>query len=204
MSEYWISCPLRTVAVVLIRKGLCESVSDYIPLGPDTTYPSHLFGVLLLRRLRPPLPLSARICLYRRILDPLSDHDAACAQAAVLTGRGISLGKGSSQSLSGSRGQGHHQHQHQRSQPGPHQPARRQKDPGHSQGTHIVRGSATRGRHHLGIAFDFIQPVPKTCWPIRKSGVSGPTIIQGARMPRMSPFQTVQALGAVPKHPPQS
>ena len=91
MSEYWISCPLRTVAVVLIRKGLCESVSDYIPLGPDTTYPSHLFGVLLLRRLRPPLPLSARICQYRRILDPLSDHDAACAQAAVLTGRGISL-----------------------------------------------------------------------------------------------------------------
>lgn len=29
MSEYWIPCPLRTVAVVLTRKGLCESVSDH-------------------------------------------------------------------------------------------------------------------------------------------------------------------------------
>ena len=60
-----------------------------IPFGLDTTYPSHLFPVLLLRRLRLPLPLSARICRCRRILDPLGDHRAACAQAGVLRGRGI-------------------------------------------------------------------------------------------------------------------
>ena len=29
-------------------------------------------------------------------------------------------------------------------------------------------GSATRGRHHLGIPLDFIQPAPKTCRPIRR------------------------------------
>ena len=62
-----------------------------IPFGLDTTYPSHLFRVLLLRRLRLPLPLSARICRCRRILDPLGDHRAACAQAGVLRGRGIPL-----------------------------------------------------------------------------------------------------------------
>ena len=62
-----------------------------IPFGLDTTYPSHLFRVLLLRRLRLPLPLSARICRCCRILDPLGDHRAACAQAGVLRGRGIPL-----------------------------------------------------------------------------------------------------------------
>ena len=58
-----------------------------IPFGLDTTYPSHLFRVLLLRRLRLPLPLSARICRCRRILDPLGDHRAACAQAGVRNSR---------------------------------------------------------------------------------------------------------------------
>ena len=62
-----------------------------INFGLDTTYPSHLFRVLLFRRLRLPLPLSARICRCRRILDPLGDHRAACAQAGVLRGRGIPL-----------------------------------------------------------------------------------------------------------------
>ena len=62
-----------------------------IPFGPDTTYPSHLFRVPLLRRLRVPLPLSARICQCRRIPDPPGDHRAACAQAGVWRGRGIPL-----------------------------------------------------------------------------------------------------------------
>ena len=64
-----------------------------IPFGLDTTYPSHLFRVLLLRRLRLPLRLSARICRCRRTLDPLGGHRAACAQAGVLRGRGIPLGR---------------------------------------------------------------------------------------------------------------
>ena len=58
------------------------------PSGPDTTYPSHLFRALLLRRLRFPLPLSARVCRRRRILDPLGGHRASCAQAVVWRGRG--------------------------------------------------------------------------------------------------------------------
>ena len=62
-----------------------------IPFGLDTTYPSNLFRVLLLRRVPLPLPLSARIRRCRRILDPLGDHRAACAQAGVLRGRGIPL-----------------------------------------------------------------------------------------------------------------
>ena len=32
-------------------------------------------------------------------------------------------------------------------------------------------GSATRGRHHLGIPFDFTQPAPKTCRPIRRAAL---------------------------------
>ena len=52
-----------------------------IPFGPDTTYQPHIFRILLLRRLRLALPLSARRCRRRRILDPLGDHGSACAQA---------------------------------------------------------------------------------------------------------------------------
>ena len=51
-------------------------------------YPSHLFRILLLRRLRLHLPLSARSCQRRRPLDLLGDHRAACAQSGVLRARG--------------------------------------------------------------------------------------------------------------------
>ena len=61
-------------------------------------------------------------------------------------------------------------------------------------------GSATRDRHHLGIPFDFIQPALKTCRPIRRSSAAGRTQIQGAHMPRTSPFQTVQARGLRPRN----
>ena len=80
----------------------------------------------------------------------------------------------------------------------PCKPARRQKDRNHSQWTPIAGGSATRGRHHLGISFNFIQPVLKTCRPIRRSSAPGRTQIQGAHLPRTSLFQTVQARG--PRH----
>ena len=58
------------------------------PYGPETSYPPHLFRVILLRRLRLPLPLTSRTCRCRRILDPLGDHRAACAQSGVLRSRG--------------------------------------------------------------------------------------------------------------------
>ena len=62
-----------------------------VPTCPALSYPSHLFRVLLLRRLRLPLPLSQRYCRCRRPLDSLGDHRAACARAGVLRSRGCPL-----------------------------------------------------------------------------------------------------------------
>ena len=55
-----------------------------MPYHNDNSYPSHLFRLLLLRRLRLPLPLSARFCRYRRTLDSLGGPRAACAQSGLL------------------------------------------------------------------------------------------------------------------------
>ena len=52
---------------------------------------SHLFRVLLLRRLRLPLPLSARQCRCGRPLDAFGHHRAACARAGVLGRRGFAV-----------------------------------------------------------------------------------------------------------------
>ena len=62
-----------------------------IPYTTDTTYPDHIFRILLLRRLRLPLPLTERACRCRRDLNPLGDHRAACARAGVLRSRGVPL-----------------------------------------------------------------------------------------------------------------
>ena len=59
-----------------------------IPYGPESTYSSEHFRLLILRRLRLPLPLSARTCRCRRTLDPLGDHRSACAQSGLLRRRG--------------------------------------------------------------------------------------------------------------------
>ena len=56
-------------------------------------------------------------------------------------------------------------------------------------------GSATRGRHRIGISFDFIPASPKGCGPIRRSSAPRRTQIQGGHIPRTSPFQTVHARG---------
>ena len=52
---------------------------------------SHLFRVLLLRRLRLPLSLSARQCRCGRLLDAFGHHRAACARAGVLGRRGFAV-----------------------------------------------------------------------------------------------------------------
>ena len=49
---------------------------------------SHLFRVLLLRRLQLPLPLTARTCRCGRPLDSFGHHRTACARAGVLARRG--------------------------------------------------------------------------------------------------------------------
>ena len=151
----------------------------------------------------PPTPTSptASVSPHLSVLShfrPIRRPSRSMCPGRGFTGTRDSFGKGSSQSLPGSWGQGNHQHPPQRSQPGPHQPARRQKDRGYSQWTPIVGGSGTRGRHHPGISFDFLQPAPKTCRPIRRSSAPGRTQIQGAQIPRTSPFQKVQARG--PRH----
>ena len=68
--------------------GLKLNAFTTIPYTTEFEYPSHLFRILLLRRLRLHLPLSARFCRCRRPLDPLGDHRAACAQSGVLRARG--------------------------------------------------------------------------------------------------------------------
>ena len=54
---------------------------------------SHLFRVLLLRRLRLPLPLSARQCRCGRPLDTFGHHHTSCARTGVLGRRGKVLGR---------------------------------------------------------------------------------------------------------------
>ena len=55
-----------------------------VPYNIDTQYPTHLFRILILRRLRLPIPLAARHCRCRRALDTYGDHRAACAQSGIL------------------------------------------------------------------------------------------------------------------------
>ena len=61
---------------------LCQQSLHNHPLR--ATYAPHIFRVLLLRRLRLPLPLAERVCRCRRTLDTYSDHRAACARAGPL------------------------------------------------------------------------------------------------------------------------
>ena len=57
------------------------------PTNPLVRFDSQIFRVLLLRRLRLPLPLSRRFCL----IDEFGHHRAVCAQAGVLGRRGFAL-----------------------------------------------------------------------------------------------------------------
>ena len=58
------------------------------PLCRVTRLEPHVFRVLLLRRLRLPLPLSGRSCRCGLPLDSSGHHRAACARAGVLGGGG--------------------------------------------------------------------------------------------------------------------
>ena len=66
---------------------------------PYTTFPvdrvmrfdSQSFRVLLLRRLRLPLPLSSRFCSCGRSLDVFGHHRAACGKVGVLSRRGYAV-----------------------------------------------------------------------------------------------------------------
>ena len=58
------------------------------PVGPEFALDSALFRVLLLRRLRLPLPLAPARCRCGRPLDAVGDHVAACPRSGVLRARG--------------------------------------------------------------------------------------------------------------------
>ena len=61
------------------------------PTSPELRMPSECMRVVLLQRLRLPLPHAPRPCRCGRSLDPLGDHRAACAVAGVLGPRGAPL-----------------------------------------------------------------------------------------------------------------
>ena len=61
---------------------LCHNSRHILPF-------THIFRLLMLRRLRLPLPLSKRTCRCRRNVDQLGDHRADCCRTGVLRTRGI-------------------------------------------------------------------------------------------------------------------
>ena len=61
------------------------------PSNPHTRIEPQLFRVLLLRRLRLPLPLSSRACRCGRLFDVFGHHRASCALAGVLGRRGFAV-----------------------------------------------------------------------------------------------------------------
>ena len=88
-NELQAAIPPASQALLQSQAGpFASRAFTTIPYSAEFEYPSHLFRILLLRRLRLHLPLSARSCRCRRPLDPLGDHRAACAQSGVLRSRG--------------------------------------------------------------------------------------------------------------------
>ena len=61
------------------------------PTAAEFRVENPLFRIMLLRRLRLPLPISPRHCSCHRVLDVFGDHRAACAQAGVLRSRAVPL-----------------------------------------------------------------------------------------------------------------
>ena len=79
-------------ALLLSQAGpFAGRVFTAVPTALEFTVPSHLFRVLLLRRLRLPLPLCARRCRCGRDFDVLGDHRSSCSRAGVLGPRGYPL-----------------------------------------------------------------------------------------------------------------
>ena len=62
-----------------------------LPTSGDVAIPDSHFRVLLLRRLRMPLPLGPRNCSCRGMLDAYGDHRAACSTSGVLASRALPL-----------------------------------------------------------------------------------------------------------------
>ena len=85
-------CPLRFGHCCCPKAGphagCCFTVC---PAHEAISIPSAEFRVLLLRRLRLPLPLAPRVCACRGLLDPLGDHRATCANSGALASFALPL-----------------------------------------------------------------------------------------------------------------
>ena len=79
-------------ALLRAQSGPAAGMSlSAVPSSPQTRIESQLFRVLLLRRLRLPLPPASRLCRCGRLLDNFGHHRASCAQAGVLGRRGFAV-----------------------------------------------------------------------------------------------------------------
>ena len=75
-------------ALLLSQAGPHSSRAlNVLPTHEEVVIPTAQFWVLLLRRLRLPLPLAPRRCHCRGQLDPWGEHCVACATAGVLPAR---------------------------------------------------------------------------------------------------------------------
>ena len=75
-------------ALLLSQGGDAASCAfTAVPTSADTRVPDDEFRVMLLRRLRLPLPLAPKRCACGGLLDVYGDHRSACAQVGVLARR---------------------------------------------------------------------------------------------------------------------
>ena len=83
--------PSSTRALIRSQAGPMGGMAlSATPTSMLTRIEPHLFRIVLLRRLRQPLPLSTRSCQCGRLLDILG-HRAACARAGFLGQRGFAI-----------------------------------------------------------------------------------------------------------------
>ena len=119
-----------------------------IPWRHDLTYPSHLFRLLLVRRLRLPLPLPERSCRCRRVLDPLG---AQLAHEQVFCEAELARWKEQPRESAGGWCPGHHKHSaHPPEPPEPH-PVRQPANRSHSQWHSHPPRSTAGCRHYLSV-----------------------------------------------------
>ena len=86
----WQQHVSNTVEEVFQTEALWPSL-DCLPTSHATRLDSEIFRALLLRRLRLPLPLNARVCRCGRLLDCLGHHRFACAVSGALGRRGFEV-----------------------------------------------------------------------------------------------------------------
>ena len=138
-----------------------------IPWGHDLTYPSHLFRLLLLRRLRLPLPLSERSCRCRRFLDPLGDQRAACPRAGRCSAKASwPVGKSSRESLPGGWCPGRHKHNSHPPEPPELHPIRQPVHRSHSKWPSHPPRSTIGCQHYLSVPSHTQRRPPRPRRPV--------------------------------------